>query len=222
MRLKKYLYLLILLFSCFYSNAEDLDVYLRSKGLVDISELDSTVRVELVYATSDNFMGEAVYAGITRAWLHPDAARKLVAAQRLLKKEYPDRTLLVYDAARPMSVQHKMWKLVRGTNKVNYVSNPANGGGLHNYGMAVDVTILDENGNPLPMGTPFDFFGEEAHTNNEEALLNAGKIDQTAFDNRRLLRRIMRNAGFRIIPYEWWHFNACSRAEARQNYPVLD
>lgn len=64
------------------------------------------------------------------------------------------------------------------------------------------------------MGTPFDFFGEEAHTNNEEALLDAGKIDRTAYDNRRLLRRIMRNAGFRIIPYEWWHFNACSRAEA--------
>lgn len=222
MRLKKYLYLSIILFSCFYSNAEDLDAYLRSKGLVDISALDSTIRVELVYATSDNFMGKAVYSGITRAWLHPDAARKLVAAQRLLKKEYPDRTLLIYDAARPMLVQYKMWKLVRVTNKVNYVSNPANGGGLHNYGMAVDVTILDENGNPLPMGTPFDFFGEEAHTNNEEALLNAGKIDQTAFDNRRLLRRIMRNAGFRIIPYEWWHFNACSRAEARQNYPVLD
>ena len=105
---------------------------------------------------------------------------------------------------------------------MNYVSNPANGGGLHNYGMAVDVTILDKTGTPLPMGTPFDFFGEEAHTNNEEALLDAGKIDRTAYNNRRLLRRIMRNAGFRIIPYEWWHFNACSRAEARLSYPVLD
>ena len=94
-----------------------------------------------------------------------------------------------------MSVQRKMWALVRGTDKVNYVSNPANGGGLHNYGMAVDVTILDKTGAPLPMGTPFDFFGEEAHTNNEEALLDAGKIDRTAYDNRRLLRRIMRNAG---------------------------
>lgn len=222
MNLKKCLILLVLLSACLYGNAEDLDAYLRSKGLVDVSELDSTIRVELIYATTDNFMGEAVYSGITRAWLHPDAARKLVAAQQLLKKERPDFTLLVYDAARPMSVQHRMWKLVRGTDKVNYVSNPANGGGLHNYGMAVDVTLSDKNGEPLPMGTPFDFFGEEAHTNNEEALLNAGRIDRKAFDNRRLLRRIMRKAGFRIIPYEWWHFNACSRAEARQSYPVVD
>lgn len=215
--------LYLLLFLCsFGSHAEDLDTYLRTKGMVDVARIDSTIRVQLVYATSDNFLGEAVYSGITRAWLHPEAAQKLVRAQQLLKKEYPDLTLVVYDAARPMSVQRKMWALVRGTDKVNYVSNPSNGGGLHNYGMAVDVTLLDHTGSPLPMGTPFDFFGEEAHTNNEDALLTSGKITREAYDNRRLLRRIMRSAGFRIIPYEWWHFNACSRAEARQSYPVLD
>ena len=213
---------MLLLLCNLRSNAEELDTWLHDRGLVDISVLDSTIRVHLVYATPDNFMGEAVYTGITRAWLHPDAAQKLVTAQRLLKKEYPDRTLVVYDAARPMSVQRKMWRLVRGTDKVNYVSNPSNGGGLHNYGMAVDVTILDPAGEPMPMGTPFDFFGEEAHTNNEEALLASGKITRKEFDNRRLLRRIMKSAGFRTIPYEWWHFNACSRAEARQSYPVLD
>lgn len=222
MSIQKHIFLLIALFCCSLIHAEGLDTYLRNKGMVDVSVLDSTIRVQLVYATPDNFMGETVYTGITRAWLHPDAAEMLVAAQRLLKKEHPGLTLVVYDAARPMSVQRKMWKLVRGTDKVNYVSNPANGGGLHNYGMAVDVTILDENGDPLPMGTPFDYFGEEAHTNNEEVLLKAEKIDRAAFNNRRLLRRIMRNAGFRTILYEWWHFNACSRTEARQSYPVLD
>lgn len=222
MNWQKYLLGLILLFFCFYGKAEELDAWLRNKGLVDISTLDSTIAVQLVYATSDNFMGEAVYCGMSRAWLHPDAARKLLTAQRLLKKEYPGFTLVVYDAARPMSVQRKMWALVRGTDKVNYVSNPANGGGLHNYGMAVDVTILDETNRPLPMGTPFDFFGEEAHTNQEDFLLQSGKIDRTAYENRHLLRRIMRQAGFRTIPYEWWHFNACSRAEARRQYRVLD
>ncbi len=222
MRQTRYIFLLLLLLCNLRSNGEELDTWLHDRGLVDISVLDSTIRVHLVYATPDNFMGEAVYTGITRAWLHPDAAQKLVTAQRLLKKEYPDRTLVVYDAARPMSVQRKMWRLVRGTDKVNYVSNPSNGGGLHNYGMAVDVTILDPAGEPMPMGTPFDFFGEEAHTNNEEALLASGKITRKEFDNRRLLRRIMKSAGFRTIPYEWWHFNACSRAEARQSYPVLD
>lgn len=222
MRLLKPVTLLFVLLLSVYIHAEDLDTYLRSKGMVDISELDSTIRVQLVYASTDNFLGKPVYAGITRAWLHPDAAKKLVAAQQMLKKEYPELTLVVYDAARPMEVQRKMWAMVRGTDKVNYVSNPSNGGGLHNYGMAVDVTILDKDDRPLPMGTPFDFFGEEAHTNNENALLAAGKITHEAFENRRLLRRIMRNAGFRVIPYEWWHFNACSRAEARESYPVLD
>lgn len=222
MRLLKPVTLLFVLLLSAYIHAEDLDTYLRSKGMVDISELDSTIRVQLVYASPDNFLGKPVYAGITRAWLHPDAAKKLVAAQQMLKKEYPELTLVVYDAARPMEVQRKMWAMVRGTDKVNYVSNPSNGGGLHNYGMAVDVTILDKDDRPLPMGTPFDFFGEEAHTNNENALLAAGKITNEAFENRRLLRRIMRHAGFRVIPYEWWHFNACSRAEARESYPVLD
>lgn len=222
MRQTRYIFLLLLLLCNLRSNAEELDIWLHDRGLVDISVLDSTIRVHLVYATPDNFMGETVYTGITRAWLHPDAAQKLVTAQRLLKKEHPDLTLVVYDAARPMSVQRKMWRLVRGTDKVNYVSNPSNGGGLHNYGMAVDVTILDPTGEPLPMGTPFDFFGEEAHTNNEEALLASGKITRKEFDNRRLLRRIIKSTGFRTIPYEWWHFNACSRAEARQSYPVLD
>lgn len=222
MRQTRYIFLLLLLLCNLRSNGGELDTWLHDRGLVDISVLDSTIRVHLVYATPDNFMGEAVYTGITRAWLHPDAAQKLVTAQRLLKKEHPDLTLVVYDAARPMSVQRKMWRLVRGTDKVNYVSNPSNGGGLHNYGMAVDVTILDPAGEPMPMGTPFDFFGEEAHTNNEEALLASGKITRKEFDNRRLLRRIMKSAGFRTIPYEWWHFNACSRAEARQSYPVLD
>ena len=112
--------------------------------------------------------------------------------------------------------------MVRGTDKTNYVSNPANGGGLHNYGLAVDLTIIDEKGEPIPMGTPFDFFGEEAHTTNEEVLLDNGRITRPEFENRRLLRRLMKQAGFRSIPYEWWHFNACTRAEARQNYPVID
>lgn len=198
------------------------DAHLSGKGMIDVCSLDPTLHVHLMYATPDNFLGEAVYGDITRAWLRPEAARMLVAAQQELKKAHPGWSLIVYDAARPLSVQRKMWQLVRGTDKTPYVSNPANGGGLHNYGMAVDVSILDSEGKPLPMGTPVDFFGKEAHTTAEEALLEAGLIDADAFANRRLLRRIMRQAGFRTIPYEWWHFNACSRAFAREHYPVIE
>lgn len=217
---------LLLFCFCFFSalsaQAQDWDTLLPSRGYVDLAETDPTLRIHLMYAYPDNFMGEAVYTGITRAWLQPEAARKLIKAQQLLKDIHPEYSLIVYDAARPMSVQRKMWALVRGTDKTNYVSNPANGGGLHNYGMAVDVSILDQAGNPLPMGSAVDFFGEEAHTNKEEPLVQKGKITPEEFKNRRLLRRVMTEAGFRTIRYEWWHFNACSRAEARERLQVIE
>ncbi|WP_289760854.1 hypothetical protein [uncultured Duncaniella sp.] len=69
----------------------------------------------------------------------------------------PGYRLLVKDAARPMSVQRRMFNAVKGTSKANYVANPAKGGGLHNYGLAVDVTIEDAQGNELDMGTPGPF-----------------------------------------------------------------
>lgn len=204
------------------AEAGDLDAYLSSMGMVNVSAMDTTIRVSLKYATADNLMGEAVYEGITAVWLHPEAARKLLNAQRLLKKENPAYSLLVFDAARPMSVQRKMWNIVRGSDKTNYVSNPAKGGGLHNYGMAVDVTIINARGEELPMGTPFDFLGEAAHIDDEESLVDEGLITEEELKNRQLLRKVMRQAGFRTILYEWWHFNACSREEARKNYPLID
>jgi D-alanyl-D-alanine dipeptidase len=199
-----------------------MDRYLSGLGLVDVSRRDSTLRVDIRYATPDNIIGTVLYNGITGAWLRPEAAIRLLKAQRLLRERHPSYSLLIYDAARPMSVQRLMWNTVKGTGKTNYVSNPANGGGLHNYGMAVDVTIADATGVPLPMGTPFDYFGEEAHTGNEDSLLKRGRITREAFLNRRLLRDVMKQAGFMTIPYEWWHFNACTRKEAILKYPLID
>ncbi|MCC8144432.1 MAG: M15 family metallopeptidase [Tannerellaceae bacterium] len=204
MRIDTKIYLL-LLFALFLPSgmyAGDLDKEMAEKGLVDISTLDPSIQVSLKYSTTDNFMGEQLYDGLTKAWLHPITAYMLAKAQLYLKQEYPVYSLLIYDAVRPISVQKKMWKLAQVTGKTNYVSNPANGGGLHNYGMAVDLTIVDGNGNPLPMGTPFDFFGDEAHINNEEQLVATGKITEEAYRNRQLLRRVMRQAGFRTILYE--------------------
>ncbi|MDR1356496.1 MAG: M15 family metallopeptidase [Tannerellaceae bacterium] len=203
-------------------HAEGLDSYLSRRGLVDVSRIDASLLVELKYATPDNFLGKTVYEGIAGVWLRPEAALKLLEAQRILKEKHPGYSLIIYDAARPMSVQRAMWNMVKGTGKTNYVSNPANGGGLHNYGMAVDVGLADASGNTLPMGTPFDYFGEEAHTDKEYLLLEAGKISREALLNRRLLRDVMKQAGFRTILYEWWHFNACTRNEAILNYPLID
>ncbi len=193
-----------------------------SLGLVDISTLDPTIAVQLIYATPDNFTGEILYDDLREAYLHPEAAQALVKAQAYLKELHPRYTLVIYDATRPMSAQRKMWNLVKGTSKNIYVSNPARGGGLHNYGLAVDVTILDETGTPLSMGTEFDHFGYEAHINNEQQLVKKGVITEQELKNRLLLRKVMRHAGYRALNSEWWHFNFRSREEARRNYKLIE
>src|SRR5574344_3001075 len=86
-----------------------LDAYMKKQGLVDVTVVDTTLRVHLYYATTDNFMKHAVCKGLTRAWLHPKAAAMLLKASRLLQTEHPHWHLLIYDAARPMSVQKTMW-----------------------------------------------------------------------------------------------------------------
>ena len=190
-------------------------------GLVEIVPNDSTISIHLVYATPDNFMGETVYGDLQRAYLLPEVALMLERAAELLHRERPDLRFIIYDAARPMSVQQRMWNLVKGTSNYIYVSNPARGGGLHNYGAAVDLTLADHTGRPLPMGTPFDFFGAAAHIDREEELLAKNLITSQELENRRLLRRVMRQAGFIPLRSEWWHFNFCSRNVARQKYKLI-
>ncbi|MDR2894445.1 MAG: M15 family metallopeptidase [Alistipes sp.] len=190
-------------------------------GLVDISRMDSTIVVDMIYATADNFVGEVLYEDITRAFLHPEAAAAVVEAQRLLAEKSPGARLVVYDAARPMSVQGRMHDKVAGTDKHIYVSNPANGGGLHNYGLAVDVSIIGPYGSPLDMGTPFDHLDVEANIDREEELVARGAISPEARENRILLREVMTGAGWMTLRSEWWHFNFRQRADAIARYRVI-
>ncbi len=194
---------------------------MQALGFVNIAKADTTIRVELMYARADNFTGKVLYKDLREAYLHPDAMRGLSKAQQELKRLHPGYRLIVYDAARPMSVQQQMWNVVQGTSKDIYVSNPAHGGGLHNYGLAVDISVLDKKGQPLPMGTKVDHLGREAHITNEEDLIKRGKITKQERQNRLLLRRMMRSAGFRALPSEWWHFNWCSRQEAKKRYKII-
>ena len=196
-------------------------LYLDSLGLINIQSADSSIAVKLLYATPENFTGELLYEDLKDAYLHPDALKSLLRAQQLLKEKHPGYSLIVYDAARPMSVQKKMWNVVKGTPKYKYVSNPNRGGGLHNYGLAVDISIQDSLGQPLPMGTKVDHLGIEAHITQESELVRNGKISEAERQNRILLRRVMKEAGFRALPSEWWHFNFCSRDVARQKYKVI-
>ena len=167
-----------------------------------------------MYARSDNFTGKLLYNDLREAYLHKDAIAPLLKAQRLLHEVHPDYNLIIFDAARPMHVQQQMWDVVKGTRQQIYVSNPARGGGLHNYGLAVDISIVNTQGDTIPMGTKVDHLGREAHT-------DYTAISPEALQNRRLLIHVMREASFRSLPTEWWHFNLVSRNEARQKYKVI-
>ena len=195
--------------------------YLDSIGFLNIADVDTTIVIDLMYTRADNFVGEILYLDLQEAYLHPMAMESLVKANQLLKAKHPNYKLIVYDATRPLSAQQRMWDLVKGTDKDIYVSDPSNGGGLHNYGLAVDVNILDETGKPLSMGVPVDYLGIESHIDNEAQLVKEGKITAQDVENRKLLREIMCGAGFRTIASEWWHFNRITRDEARANYQLV-
>lgn len=194
---------------------------LARQGYVNIQDVDPSIQVSLMYSRPDNFCGEILYDDLREAYLHPKAAQALKKAQKYLKSIRPDLGLKIYDAARPMHIQQKMWNKVKNTRKYFYVSNPAHGGGMHNYGMAVDLTLCSLKGDTLDMGTKVDYMGPAAHIDREQRLVALGRISRQALANRRLLRKVMRHAGWMPLRTEWWHFNLCSRVTARRYYKVI-
>jgi D-alanyl-D-alanine dipeptidase len=216
----------IILFSliCFSTGAQkesSTSLALEHQGYVNVHSEDPTIFVSLMYSRADNFTGRVLYDDLKEAYLYPTAAKALLKAQRYLKKIRPDLSLKIYDAARPMRIQRKMWRVVAGTPKYKYVSNPAHGGGLHNYGLAVDITLCNLHGDSIAMGTKIDYMGSAAHIDNERALVNQHKISEKVRKNRELLRRVMIYAGFKPLRTEWWHFNYKSRPIARKYYKVI-
>lgn len=142
----------------------ELEKTLIAQGLVDIETLIPGIKVELKYSTEDNFFGKDVYEDHVRCYLQPVVAEMLRKAQEALQKEYPNLTLLVYDGVRPLSVQQILWDDLDKPDSIKplYVADPKVGG-LHNYGVAVDLTIFDlAKGAPLDMGTTYDYFGYPA------------------------------------------------------------
>lgn len=195
---------------------------MREMGLVDIHDLDSTIAVQIIYATPYNFMGKILYKDVTKAFMVRELAEKVVAANRELKKIRPDANIIIYDAARPLSIQYEMWEMVKGTEMDYYVANPEKRNGLHNYGAAVDVTLMDCTRHPLPMGSEYDYFGVEANTDDEEGLLARGRITQREYENRLLLRKVMTDQGLLTVKSEWWHFNLVTKEEARESLKIIE
>jgi len=193
------------------------------EGLIDVQSLNKDIFCELKYATDDNFMGFQLYKSIKRPYLQPDVAERLSQCQSYLSNLDSSLHLLIYDAARPVSVQKLMWDAldtIPPVHRGKYVSNPGHRS-LHNMGAAVDITICNAEGVPLDMGASFDEFAEIAYPRMEYHFLKNGELSQQQYDNRLLLRKVMKSQRFRQLPTEWWHYNAYSRDVARIKYKVL-
>ena len=214
--------LTMMLTSACVQTKSSVEKHLEQLGLQNVAEEIPGIEVYMVYATPYNFMGRVLYDGLDEAYLVPEAIEKLRKANELLRKKRMDLHLVVYDAARPRSIQEQMWKVVENTELQSFVANPyKRGGGPHNYGIAVDVTLVDCTGHPIPMGSEYDYFGDRSRTDIEDKLLETGEITSREFENRRLLREVMTDAGWRVDPGEWWHFNAMPLAEASEKLTVI-
>ena len=219
---------------------ENFDAKMQEYNLVDIRELDSNILVDLKYSTTDNFVGIDMYGDLEAAYLEREFAKMVVRAQQLLQQRHPEYTLLIYDAARPISVQRAMRKCVEGTEFENFVADGTRGG-RHNYGVAVDLTIATLDGTPLDMGADFDNLTAAASVkgtadNSDPAtrtvkvyrdyinnLAERGVISYEAAANRIMLVEIMHEVG--LYPYrrEWWHYEEIISITATRNkYKLLE
>ena len=198
--------------------------YLDGLGLVNVQDVDSSIVVDLKYATSDNFMNKDVYGCLRRCYLQPDVAQRIKDSQAFLKSIDSTLSLKIYDGLRPRSVQQIMWDMLDMPieEKTKFVSNPQNGS-LHNFGAAVDITLIDfATGKELDMGTPYDYIGINAWPTKEPMLLAQGVLSQEQVDNRKLLRKVMKHSSFINIQTEWWHFNRYNRAKAQELFEIVE
>ncbi len=175
------------------------EVQLKSfTGLADttfirLADFSTDFAYDMRYATKNNFLKAKVY-DCAECYTRVKTAKALLAANKeFMEKGY---RIKFYDCYRPNSVQYKMWAIMPNPQ---YVANPVKGS-IHNKGGAVDITLVDLEGNELDMGTDFDFFGKRAHHDHVD-------LPQNILNNRKLLKDTMEAHGFWSIRTEWWHYN---------------
>ena len=179
----------------------------RPADLVELVTLDSTIKLDVRYATPNNLAGRAVYAE-AHAFLQRPAAEALVRAHRALKAS--GFGLLVFDGYRPWRVTKLFWD-VTPPDKREFVADPAKGS-KHNRGCAVDLSLYDlRTGAEAEMPSAYDEMSPRAYPD------YAGGA-AAARERRDLLRRAMEHEGFTVEPNEWWHFNYKDWAQ----YPIMD
>jgi zinc D-Ala-D-Ala dipeptidase len=179
----------------------------RTADLVELVTRDSTIKLDIRYATSDNFVGRPVYTE-ARAFLQRPAADSLAAAHRELARH--GYGLLIHDGYRPWSVTKLFWEFTPPALR-EFVANPATGS-KHNRGAAVDLSMYDlALGTAVTMPSEYDEFTPRAYPD-----YGGGAPD--ARGRRDLLRAVMERHDFSVEPNEWWHFNYKDWRE----YPILD
>lgn len=160
----------------------------------EIIRLDSTIQLDIRYATANNFMERVIY-DCGRCFYRPQVAKALTRVQSELKEQ--GLGLRMYDCYRPGPYQQRLWDVLPDPR---YVANPKRGS-LHSRGAAADLTLIRlATGEELDMGTPYDFFGVEAYT-------TTTNLPAEVLANRKLFQTVMRKHGFGTIRTEWWHFN---------------
>jgi D-alanyl-D-alanine dipeptidase len=164
--------------------------------LVEPTTLDSSIRLDIRYATTNNFLSTPVYTQ-ARALLQRPAAEALVRAHRALAKQ--GYGLLIHDGYRPWAVTWIFWQATP-PDKHDFVADPAQGS-RHNRGCAVDLTLYDlKTGQPADMPSLYDEMSERAYPTYQGG-------PQAQRDLRELLRAAMEAQGFQAFPFEWWHFD---------------
>lgn len=165
----------------------------KNKAMTDVRQIPG-IAVELIYATSDNFMKIPLYPPTKTSYLRKPAIDALKKVQKELNTG--GLGIKIWDAYRPYSVTEKMWEPVKDER---YVANPASGSG-HNRGISVDLTLIDiTTKKEINMGTGFDHFSDTAHTNFKG-------LPEEVLKNRQKLISIMERNGFIALETEWWHF----------------
>jgi D-alanyl-D-alanine dipeptidase len=175
--------------------------------LVQIRAVDPSIKLDIRYATTRDFLGIPLYSE-ARAFLERPAAEALSAASKRLRAL--GYGLLVYDAYRPWYVTKMFWEAVPGQERI-FVANPRKGS-RHNRGCAVDLTLYDlKTGLPVEMTGGYDEMSERSYPTYPGGT-------SLARWHRDLLRRVMESEGFTVNPYEWWHFDY----KDWRRYPILN
>lgn len=168
---------------------------LAEAGLIEISEVDSSIKIDLRYTRHSAIAKKALYQSGMPALLRPETAVRLRRANEKVKLH--GYRIMVWDAYRPPSAQLVLWDASGHDDR--YVANPFSKPSQHSCGTAVDVTLVTSSGEPVEMPTGFDSFTAEAAAMYEHP-------DQEVMKRKHILQRAMIEAGFFPLPNEWWHF----------------